>query len=416
MTLCVAIAVLLIGSGGTARGDNPIRTSIASIQSVGPGGEGNEAAIQAAEHLRKLPIDELPKLFNGMKTDNPIARNWLRGIAADIVRRALANGDNANPDATNPAATNPDATNPDATNPDAAKGDAAPSDDAADLQRMLKMYVVDRTRNPHGRAAALDLWARQNPTAAGEFIDDASGDPSLLIRERAIAKMLVRADAAEGQSKADILRVALADARHPAQLQSIVRDLKEFDPSVTLGDALAMIVHWQCVAPFDNRGGIGFDTAYAPEQSFTQNGTVDLDAKYDGKNGPVVWQSIRGDADSGFVDIAPVYEKEKGAVAYLYRTFQHATGGPAQVRLTTKNASKIFLNGKPIYASRIYHSGSTLDQYVADCQLAEGENRLMIKLCQNEQTQPWAQEYQFQCRVTDPAGAPFSFETADQDN
>ena len=34
-----------------------------------------------------------------------------------------------------------------------------------------------------------------------------------------------------------------------------------------------------------------------------------------------------------------------------------------------------------------------------------GPNLLVVKLCQNEQTQDWAQKYQFQLRISDAAGA-----------
>jgi hypothetical protein len=44
------------------------------------------------------------------------------------------------------------------------------------------------------------------------------------------------------------------------------------------------------------------------------------------------------------------------------------------------------------------------DQYVARGRLKQGRNRILLKICQNEQTEDWAQVWAFQFRVCDLAG------------
>ena len=45
-----------------------------------------------------------------------------------------------------------------------------------------------------------------------------------------------------------------------------------------------------------------------------------------------------------------------------------------------------------------------LDQYRMRGTLKPGKNVILIKVCQNEQTEEWAQRWQFQFRVCDAVG------------
>ena len=45
-----------------------------------------------------------------------------------------------------------------------------------------------------------------------------------------------------------------------------------------------------------------------------------------------------------------------------------------------------------------------LDQYRVPAELKPGRNVILVKLCQNEQTEDWAQRYQLQLRVCDASG------------
>jgi hypothetical protein len=45
-----------------------------------------------------------------------------------------------------------------------------------------------------------------------------------------------------------------------------------------------------------------------------------------------------------------------------------------------------------------------MDQYIVRGHLNEGENTILIKVCQNEQQESWAQIWKFQLRVCDKGG------------
>jgi len=70
---------------------------------------------------------------------------------------------------------------------------------------------------------------------------------------------------------------------------------------------------------------------------------------------------------------------------------------------------KVFLNGKEVFAREEYHHGMELDQYVARGELKAGRNELLLKVCQNEQTEAWAQSWRFQVRLCAPAGVAVPF-------
>ena len=77
---------------------------------------------------------------------------------------------------------------------------------------------------------------------------------------------------------------------------------------------------------------------------------------------------------------------------------------PVELRLGSDNAFQLWLNGKRIGDAEIYHSFTSLDQYVARGELEPGVNRILVKLCQNEQTEEWAGDWKFQLRVCDATG------------
>jgi hypothetical protein len=98
----------------------------------------------------------------------------------------------------------------------------------------------------------------------------------------------------------------------------------------------------------------------------------------------------------------PGYLKE--VTAYAYHDFHSSEERPAQLRLGCKNAWKIWLNGEFIFGRDEYHRGAQMDQYILPAELKKGSNSLLIKLCQNEQTEDWTVEWEFQLRVCDETG------------
>ncbi len=50
-----------------------------------------------------------------------------------------------------------------------------------------------------------------------------------------------------------------------------------------------------------------------------------------------------------------------------------------------------------------------LDQYAAKGTLKKGRNEILLKVCQNEQTEEYAQVWMFQARLSDATGVAVPF-------
>jgi hypothetical protein len=105
------------------------------------------------------------------------------------------------------------------------------------------------------------------------------------------------------------------------------------------------------------------------------------------------------------VDINAAYGNLKGAVVYGYAVVASETERPVELRAGSNNAVRIWLNGKEVYFREEYHHGMEMDQHIGKGTLKSGRNEILIKVCQNEQTDSWAQLWSFQLRVCDYLGA-----------
>src|SRR5690606_13660602 len=130
---------------------------------------------------------------------------------------------------------------------------------------------------------------------------------------------------------------------------------------------------------FDNKQGKGFAAVYPPEKEFR------ADAEYDGQLGKVRWSTLTTTDEMGIVDIAKQVKPYKGAVMYLTTTFHTAEARSLELRIGTPNAWKIWVNGELKFGREEYHRGMEVDQYRIPAMMTAGENRILLKLCQNEQ-------------------------------
>ncbi len=284
--------------------------------------------------------------------------------------------------------------------------DAATESMAADQAGLdLRPLVLDQSLSPKARTTVFDLMVRMAPSSRSQLVAAMLNDPAPELRYAAVADLLERAEQAEGEAATPLFRQAFEAALDVDQKQQCAKKLDELGQSVELAPSLGYLLSWRIVGPFNNVGGVGFDEAYPPEVS------TDKDS-YPGKEGDVAWVAAESDDDLGVVDLAKVLGPFKGAVAYAEAVIESPTDQEAEVRYTTRNGSKLWVNGELLNAAEVYHSGHSIDQYISRCRLRKGENRVLLKLCQNEQTEPWAQNWEFQCRVTDPIGAAADFTNA----
>jgi hypothetical protein len=352
-----------------AHGQEPL----SSIQAIEPGGQGIPPASDLAQRVQAGATVSLKQVIAASRDANPVAKNYLLGVA-----QALA--------------------------------DQGPADQ---VRATLEQLLADPAGDPEFRYWALDRLAARDPDRRQQLLAGRIEDTSLDIRyeaiELAMSRLAAQADAATGDAdaKAALAKeyaTLLTAARLPSQVNAVADQLKELGSPVNLLEHYGFLQNWQVVAPFDNRGGIGFDIAYAPETEYANRGKLDTSASYDGKEASVTWTQAGTDKPDGEVDLNPIFSNEKGAVAYAYAEFQYPRDLACQVRLGCINANKVWVNGREALSNQVYHAGSQIDQYIGPAALKAGKNTVLVKICQNEQTESWAQNWSFQLRFTDPTG------------
>lgn len=338
-------------------------TWIEALLSVEREGEGHESAVTAAKHLRLASSDTLLPLLHAMNRANPLAANWIRGTFAAVADRQLG------------------------------RGAALP---VADLKR----FATDRSHAPQSRELAYEWLMRVDPAVKDELIGKMLDDPATAFRRLAVAELLLTAaNTNDATDQKEIYRRAFAAARDPDQLDDAFDKLKELGEEPDLLRQLGLINSWWLLGPFDHRDGIGFDAVYPPEQG------VALDAEYTGKNGKIRWQEQQSVHRHATLDLNPLFANEKGAVMYAFCQFASDEDQQVEIRVGTPNGWKLWVNGELLYAHEEYHMGMRMDQYPIPAQLKAGMNQILLKICQNEQTEDWAQRWEFQVRVCDTAGA-----------
>jgi hypothetical protein len=366
--LIMPLALLLaVGAGGIVAGAD-VKTLLAHIKAVGKKGEGNVAAAKAWRELAKSGPDALIDVLTALDDATPTAANWLRSAVEAIVDRSLR--------ASRPL-------------PGA----------------KLEAFVKDTRHAGPARRLAFDCLARVDRTAPGRLLPGMLHDPGAELRRDAVALVIKEAEALAGKkdraAAVAAYRKALAAARDRDQVERIARALKPLGIAVDLTKQFGFLTTWQLIGPFDNGGGVGFGKAFPPEKA------VDLTAKCEGKKGKQTgWVEHTTALPYGLVDLNKALGKNMGAAAYAFAAVHSARERPVEIRVGSNNAVKIFLNGKEIYFRDEYHHGMRMDQHVGRGVLKAGRNEILVKVCQNEQKDDWAQLWSFQARVCDALGGP----------
>jgi hypothetical protein len=373
MSLGIPVLVLslpcVLGAPGHApAGDLP--DILARVKSVGPEGAGNAQASAASRELCDRGPQDLLDVLRAMDRAGPIAANWLRSAVDAIAEKALADG-----------------------RPLPARG--------------LEDFVLERSHDGPVRRLAYEWLLRVDPSASDRLVPGMLDDPAVELRRDAVARELDLAEKLLDGGKKDDARSALERllpaSRDEDQVSRIAKRIEELGGKVDLARHFGFIREWRIVGPFDGSAGIGYATAYPPET--TSPDALDLErAEYSGKSGPMRWVEHATPDPGGVVDLNKALGKHMGVVAYGAARIRSSEERPVSVRAGTPNALKIWLNGRLVFTREEYHHGSAMDQHRADGVLRKGENLILIKVCQNEQTDDWAQSWSFQLRVCDLTG------------
>jgi len=327
---------------------------IKQLQSVAQGDAGSATAAKAIKQLREAKDLTLVESLKAMKGATPIGRNWLMGLANSIHKKS------------------------------------SESEKAA-----LSKFLADPSQDGEARYMVFQWLTANNNTRRLELLANMQMDTSPELRYLAID------EAIKVKPETEELSVLLESARHPDQVVSILGMLKEKGTIVDQAKQLGFLMDWRLIGPFDNVGTVNFNKEFPIENDWVK-GTVQQE--YDGKTAPVKWITETTKSPDGLVDLAALYSNEKGCIIYATTEFDSAKEQDAELRLGCINGNKIWVNGKLALSNEVYHSSSQIDQYAEPVKLKAGVNRILLKLCQNEQKEAWAQKFEFQLRISDSSG------------
>lgn len=340
-----------------------ITSSLELINQIESDGVGHEKAITAIKVLNSATPEQVPALLAGMDAGNKLSQNWIRGA----IQTAL-DGSNSLP------------------------------------TKAIRAFLDDTTGGDMGRLMAYELLTEHSPDLADKLLPEMMKDPCLALRELSIAWHIDSAEKADETAAAVQLTQALPNARKVEQVQEIANRLGKAGVYVDLQRQLGFINEWKTVGPFDNKNEEGFALATGPEKDVAN---IDVEAIYsDSLDGsPVKWTTQRTVEPTGVVNLIDAYGKLKGVSVYAYAEFEASDEADCELRIGCINATRVWLNGQEIMSNEIYHVGMMPDQFSGSGKLVKGTNKILVKVCQNEQEEPWAQDWMFQLRVCHPDGS-----------
>jgi hypothetical protein len=373
-------ALLTLAAGVLAAPDTPqpgeIGAFLQRIKKVGREGAGNIEAGKAWKALVEQGTPALIPILSAMNDDDLTSSNWLRPAFEAIAERTLKDGKPL------PAAT-------------------------------LRKFVA-QTRNPgNARRLAYEWLVKIDPATPDRFLPTMVLDPSPELRRDAVARVIEQGQALlerkDDKSARQTFQRALTGACDKDQVDTITAALGKLGVKVDLQAHFGVVSSWHVIAPFDHTNNSGWDKAYPPEKG------VDPNKTYKGKLGKEAkWVTIHTKEPYGYVDLNKELGKMKGSIAYAFAVIDSPKEQLVELRAGSANALKIFLNGKLIFAREEYHHAMDFDQYAARGTLKAGKNEILLKVCQNEQTENWAQVWAFQLRICDKVGAAVPFTEAEK--
>jgi hypothetical protein len=356
-TLRIASAFVLCGmllvSGVQAEG---IADQLAALRKIQSGNENEQQA--AAKTLRQLSSSNLDLLdvLRAMKGATPLGKNWLVGLANTLHRKS-----------------------------------------GSTSQDKLSTFLADASQDPEARYTVFRWLTDGNDELRTKLLDSMLEDPSLELRFDAVAQAIKKSEGADEKQ----WRRLLDSSRHPSQTAEIIEKLIGLKVEVDLASHMGFVKTWKLIGPFDNVGSDKFNVVYDVEPDWVAGKLKD---SYAGKSGQATWIEHTTDNAEGQVDLAKLFNNEKGCVVYATAVIRTPSAIPCEVRVGCINAQKVWVNGVEVISNEVYHTGMQIDQYSAPITLKQGENRILVKICQNEQKEAWAQLYSFQLRLCDETG------------
>ena len=333
-----------------------------AISQLGVKGSGNENLVKHWPAVKKMSSADIPSLLIAMNKANDLGDNWARAAIFEILE---SSGKESLPE-----------------------------------EEVVK-FIKDQQNDGSSRRTAFDFLFSASPQVAESLIPTFIDDPEITLRREGVQLLLNQASELENEDQAiEAYEYALGKARDVDQIEAACESLKGLGKEIDLAKRMGFLTAWKVIGPFDNIARNGFNIPYSPEKAADP-----LQTRHAGKEGPVQWQTFSTSDDLGLLDLNQPFGHIKEVLCYAYAEFNSSEQQNVQFRIGSKNAWKLWINNQLIFARDEYHRGATrVDQFILGGTLQKGTNRILVKVCQNEQTESWTKQWEFCFRITDLSG------------
>jgi len=143
---------------------------------------------------------------------------------------------------------------------------------------------------------------------------------------------------------------------------------------------LGMITDWLIIGPFDNTGKSGFKKVYPPEEE------INLQKVYSGKDSlQIEWFKPKKIALSGFINFDAFLYPNNWSVGYALTYVYSPREKVAIFKVGADDAVKVWLNDEVVIEQDVYRR-AVIDQEAVPVWLSEGWNKILVKVCEKEET------------------------------
>ena len=270
-----------------------------------------------------------------------------------------------------------------------ARGDAS-ADVGQRLSRLSHMREqIARASGPLAHVALRRLWGewdRGDPSELEEVLREVTADTALPAPVRAYGGLL-EAYARRRRGDLDGARTRIA--------------------------RLGYVSRWMVVGPFDNEGKAGLRFSYEPEKDQTL--PIDVTRSMDGKSHhPVKWRAVPPVSPYGWLDFGVFVRPFENVCGYAVTFVRDARvkekHGPRTISIWAGSAGamRVFWNGAQVIEDEKYRDLDA-DRFAAQVTLRPGWNRLLVKMCGDNDTP------MVSLRLADENGAPDAHLEVDAD-
>ncbi len=177
-------------------------------------------------------------------------------------------------------------------------------------------------------------------------------------------------------------------------VSDVIRGLSE-GRNLKTDAPFGLVTKWNVIGPFDNTGLLGHNGVFPPEKE------INLDAQYEGAEGPVAWRIIDASERLGYIDLLQHFKRQDWASIYALNYIQASHECDVQLRMGSNDGMKLWIDGELLLDTGDGGRPAYFDSDIIPVHLKAGVTPVLLKVSQMERS--WG----FYFRITDTDGRQY---------